>query len=161
MSSAPPKADLELGPHNGSNREALAIADANGQLTLWGSPSRISFAEFSNPTELHDMPTPVTVHVGNREFHSPIDIDADIPLNAVGMPFYREPLFSHWPTDQVYDVGSPPTKVSLPIATRALVAYGLFLSQNSSIYNCLFSSSAYDPVPFDHTDGSRADFCQC
>lgn len=35
--------------------EALAFADSNSTLQLWGSPSRMSFTSYSNPTEFPDQ----------------------------------------------------------------------------------------------------------
>ncbi|KAI9826617.1 MAG: poly(A)-specific ribonuclease [Thelocarpon impressellum] len=49
---------LELAPSG----EALALADADCSIQLWGSPSKLHFAEFSNPMEFADVasaPTPL------------------------------------------------------------------------------------------------------
>jgi PAB-dependent poly(A)-specific ribonuclease subunit 2 len=48
--------------------EALAISDADGYIHLWGSPSKLQFAEFSNATEFADPPDHVPA----------IDVDSDM-----------------------------------------------------------------------------------
>lgn len=45
---------IEIAPSG----EALAFADAECKIHLWGSPSRIRFAELSNPVELPDVVVP-------------------------------------------------------------------------------------------------------
>jgi PAB-dependent poly(A)-specific ribonuclease subunit 2 len=37
------------------------------------------------------------------------------PLNLVGMPYYREMLFSAWPSHLVSEVGAPPSKIDAGI----------------------------------------------
>lgn len=37
--------------------EALALADGQGAIHLWGSPSRIQFTEYASPTEFPDTPS--------------------------------------------------------------------------------------------------------
>jgi PAB-dependent poly(A)-specific ribonuclease subunit 2 len=34
--------------------EAIALADSNSQIHLWGSPTKVHFPEYSNPTETAD-----------------------------------------------------------------------------------------------------------
>jgi PAB-dependent poly(A)-specific ribonuclease subunit 2 len=41
---------LEIAPSG----EAIAMVDSENQLHLWGSPSRVRFAELSNPVEFAD-----------------------------------------------------------------------------------------------------------
>lgn len=89
---------LELAPSG----EALALATSICQIHLWGSPSKMQFAEYSNPTVFADTtPTPTTT----------IDWPPDSRLNDIGMPYYREVLLSAWPPTMVFDVGAPPPKI--------------------------------------------------
>ena len=46
---------LELAPSG----EALALADADCTIHLWGSPEKMHFTEFSNPVEWPDIPLPL------------------------------------------------------------------------------------------------------
>jgi PAB-dependent poly(A)-specific ribonuclease subunit 2 len=39
----------------------------------------------------------------------------DSPLNLVGIPYYREMLFSAWPSHLVSEVGAPPSKIDAGI----------------------------------------------
>lgn len=50
---------LELAPSG----EALALTDGECTIHLWGSPTKIHFAEFSNATEFADVP-PATLPMG-------------------------------------------------------------------------------------------------
>jgi len=85
--------------------EALALTDNLGTIRLWGSPSKIRFTEFSNPTEFPDaiMPPPT------------IEWTPETPLSSIGMPFYRETLFSAWPSHILFEVGAPPNKIDSTI----------------------------------------------
>lgn len=53
---------LDLAPSG----EALVLADAQCAIHLWGSPTKIQFTEYSNPTEFADTPALVS----SMEFHS-------------------------------------------------------------------------------------------
>ncbi|KAF1982126.1 PAB-dependent poly(A)-specific ribonuclease subunit PAN2 [Aulographum hederae CBS 113979] len=89
---------LELAPSG----DALAITDGFCQIHLWGSPAKMQFTEYSNPTEFPDTVAP------------PPSIEwsaKDEPLNKVGMPYYRETLLSAWPSHMVYEVGAPAAKI--------------------------------------------------
>ncbi|KAF2227442.1 ubiquitin carboxyl-terminal hydrolase-domain-containing protein [Elsinoe ampelina] len=88
---------LDLAPSG----EAIAIADAQCAIHLWGSPNKVQFTEYSNPTAFADSAQPVP----------PIDWSPEIPLNLVGMPYYRDTLFSAWPSHLVHEVGAPPAKI--------------------------------------------------
>ncbi|GAM89839.1 hypothetical protein ANO11243_078780 [Dothideomycetidae sp. 11243] len=88
---------LDLAPSG----EALALTDAQCSIHLWGAPSKIQFTEYSNPTEFADQAPPVTS----------IDWSPEIPLNIVGMPYYRESLWSAWPSHLIAEVGAPPVKI--------------------------------------------------
>ncbi|OTB10381.1 hypothetical protein K445DRAFT_322985 [Daldinia sp. EC12] len=84
-----------------SSGEAIALADNECYIHLWGSPSKIHFAEFPSPIETADSGTGPRI-----EFDSP-----ETPLSAVGMPYYREVLLSAWPSNMVTEVGAPPVKI--------------------------------------------------
>jgi PAB-dependent poly(A)-specific ribonuclease subunit 2 len=38
--------------------EAFALSDTNCNIRLWGSPSKVTFPEYSNPTEFANHPIP-------------------------------------------------------------------------------------------------------
>ena len=83
--------------------EALAVADADGWLHLWGSPSKLRFGEDGGAGQLPewgDVGAPVPY----------VDLAADVPLSAVGLPYYREQLLSAWPSAPVAEVGAPPAR---------------------------------------------------
>ncbi|KAF4122704.1 LOW QUALITY PROTEIN: PAB-dependent poly(A)-specific ribonuclease subunit 2 [Geosmithia morbida] len=97
--------------------EAIALTDADCQIHLWGSPSKLHFLDLAAPIESATQEEPIP----------PIDFSSDIsgtcryvemtarltegnrPLNAIGMPYYREVLASAWP-EILCDVGAPPVK---------------------------------------------------
>lgn len=88
---------IEIAPSG----EALAINDAECSIHLWGSPTKVHFNEMSKQPEFADVaPRP-----------PPLDWSHDTPLNLIGMPYYRERLFSAWPSDLVFEVGNPPAPI--------------------------------------------------
>ncbi|KAM0277743.1 hypothetical protein ACHAQH_005604 [Verticillium albo-atrum] len=96
--------------------EAVALADSASQIHLWGSPSKIRFVDFPQPTEFAgpEAPSPA------------IDWTAETPLNMIGMPYYREPLLSAWP-DMVSDVGAPPPNLDPQfLSTLKTTEFGLY-----------------------------------
>jgi PAB-dependent poly(A)-specific ribonuclease subunit 2 len=96
--------------------EAIAMADTDCYLHLWGSPSRVQFSGMQMPTEFAD-----------EETAPPGEWTLDTPLNAVGMPYYREVLLSAWPSNIISDVGAPPVKWdSNFLATLKATEYGLY-----------------------------------
>ncbi|KAF1965711.1 PAB-dependent poly(A)-specific ribonuclease subunit PAN2 [Bimuria novae-zelandiae CBS 107.79] len=88
---------LEMAPSG----EAFVLSDSNAHLHLWGSPSKVCFPEYSNPTEFADAVVPPPA----------MDWSIDTPLNTVGMPYYKEHLLSGWPSHMVFEVGAPPPKI--------------------------------------------------
>ena len=80
--------------------EALALADSESNIHLWGSPSKIHFAEYAQPVEFAEP----------EEAAPTLDWAGETPLNTVGMPYYREILASAWPANLISDVGAPPVK---------------------------------------------------
>ncbi|AEO64295.1 uncharacterized protein THITE_2110294 [Thermothielavioides terrestris NRRL 8126] len=81
--------------------EALAMADSECNVHLWGSPSKIHFTNMALPIELPKAEEPAPM----------LDWSPDTPLSSIGLPYYREPLFSAWPADIISDVGAPPVQL--------------------------------------------------
>ncbi|ORY62658.1 exonuclease [Pseudomassariella vexata] len=97
--------------------EAVALADGEFNIHLWGSVSKIHFAELANPVEFAQSGGPMPS----------LDWNDNTPLSSVGMPYYREVLLSAWPRDSVYEVGAPPTKEDTQfLATLQRRDWGLF-----------------------------------
>jgi PAB-dependent poly(A)-specific ribonuclease subunit 2 len=49
------------------------------------------------------------------------------PLSSVGLPYYREPLFSAWPADIISDVGAPPVQLDPAfLATLKQTEWGFY-----------------------------------
>ncbi|KKA29873.1 hypothetical protein TD95_004947 [Thielaviopsis punctulata] len=95
--------------------EAVALADGEGHLHLWGSPSKVQFASGTMPEfPSHEDSTP------------DIDWNGDTPLNKVGMPYYRESLLSSWPP-VVAEFAAPPTKIDTQhLASLNKADWGLY-----------------------------------
>ena len=103
---------LELMPSG----KGFAMSDSHCHLLLWGSPSKIRFAEYSKPTEFPDPVVPP----------KHLDWNAALPFNLIGMPYYREALLSGWPNSLVHEVGAPPTKLDPAVlASLRKTDYGL------------------------------------
>lgn len=96
---------LDLAPSG----EALVLTDAQCCIHLWGAPNKIQFQEFSTPTAFADPPNNLAT----------IDWSPEIPLNVVGMPYYRDTLLSAWPSHLIAEVGAPPVKIDQKIYATA------------------------------------------
>jgi PAB-dependent poly(A)-specific ribonuclease subunit 2 len=81
--------------------KGLAITDSNCHIILWGSPSKMQFNEYSKPTDFADPVVPAKY----------LDWSPGVPLNLIGMPYYREALLSGWANSLVHEVGAPPAKI--------------------------------------------------
>lgn len=86
--------------------EALALADNEGLLQIWGrgsNNSAVQFTEYPAPLEWPHTP---------QDNLSAIDIkDSETPLSEVGMPYYSTELLSAWPSHMIFDVGHPPQRI--------------------------------------------------
>ncbi|OCK74303.1 PAB-dependent poly(A)-specific ribonuclease-like protein subunit pan2 [Lepidopterella palustris CBS 459.81] len=81
--------------------EAFALSNTSCNIHLWGSPTKIHFPEYSDPTEFADHLVPPPS----------MDWSLGTPLSTVGIPFYKEVLLSGWPNHMVFEVGAPPPKI--------------------------------------------------
>ena len=91
-----------LGLELASSGEVLALSDSHCSIQFWSPPSGSSFNSYNNPTEFAD----------SEPIHSPAFGWTDAtPLNAIGMPYYREMLFSAWPSHKIFEVGAPPARI--------------------------------------------------
>ena len=88
---------LELMPSG----KGFAMSDSHCQIVLWGSATKMQFTEYTQITEFTDTPAP-SKH---------LDWSSDVPLNLVGMPYYREALLSGWPNSLVHELGARPQKI--------------------------------------------------
>ena len=97
---------LEIAPSG----QAMAIADSSCLIQLWGSPSQTRFANHSEPTDFAD----------EVSLHKPADLgwSDNKPLNSIGMPFYRETLFSAWPDHMTFDIGAPAAQIDPEVLTK-------------------------------------------
>ncbi|KAL2257791.1 hypothetical protein VTK26DRAFT_9164 [Humicola hyalothermophila] len=97
--------------------EALVMADTECNIHLWGSPSKVHFTDMALPIELPEPEEPAPT----------LDWSPDTPLSSIGMPYYREPLFSAWPADIISDVGAPPLQLDPAfLATLKQTEWGLY-----------------------------------
>ena len=85
--------------------EAIALADTDCFIHLWGHQGKLQFAELPNMVEVATPSDPIPQ----------LEFKDDTPLNTIGMPYYREQLLSAWPKDEVYDIGAPPPKEDLEV----------------------------------------------
>ncbi|RVD88607.1 uncharacterized protein DFL_002785 [Arthrobotrys flagrans] len=96
---------LELAPSG----DALALADTDAILQLWGKPDKIRFTELSNPIEWQSVPMPPPNVPEMNDYSS---------LASVGIPYYREQLLSAWPSHMVFEVGKPTPKIDSDILSK-------------------------------------------
>ncbi|PHH70824.1 hypothetical protein CDD80_5705 [Ophiocordyceps camponoti-rufipedis] len=96
--------------------EAMALADAECFIHLWGSPSKLHFVDLPAPVEFATPEEPMP----------PIDWTSETPLNSVGLPYYREVLASAMP-DTVSDVGAPPQRFDVQFVSSLKTAdFGMY-----------------------------------
>ncbi|GAB7366460.1 hypothetical protein MBLNU230_g8255t1 [Neophaeotheca triangularis] len=81
--------------------KGFGLSDSNCQITLWGSPTKMQYADFAQPTEFADAVLPA----------QDLQWSPETPLSMIGMPYYREMLFSGWAYNPVHEVGAPPPKI--------------------------------------------------
>lgn len=85
--------------------EALALADNEGLLHLWGRGSNevLQFTEYPNSIE---WPHTVQDNLPSMDIN-----DLDTPLSKVGMPYYTTELLSSWPPHMSFEVGHPSLRI--------------------------------------------------
>ncbi|CZS97451.1 related to PAN2-component of Pab1p-stimulated poly(A) ribonuclease [Rhynchosporium agropyri] len=104
---------IEIAPSG----EAFVLADAECNIHLWGSPSRMRFGDVSHPVEFTDP----------EETHIEVDWNPNTPLSSIGMPYYREQLLSSWPSHLIFETGAPPPKIDPQfLATLKSADWGTF-----------------------------------
>jgi PAB-dependent poly(A)-specific ribonuclease subunit 2 len=104
--------------------EAIVLADTEGCMHLWGSPSRFQFSGMQMPTEFAD----------EEQSPPPSNWDSETPLNSVGVPYYRDVLLSAWPSNIMSDVGAPPIKWDQNfLSTLKATEYGLYGRNNRAV----------------------------
>ena len=93
--------------------DAMVFCDADNNVHLLGvaHQTEIRFTDFSNQTVFADFQAPIP----------DIDLWADVPLHSVGMPYYREELFSSWPATMLFEVGKPAPKIDPDILANLKV----------------------------------------
>lgn len=121
-------ARIEISPTG----EALMLADNDCYMHLWGSPSRIQFTEYPVMIET-ETPIDEDQHKDTVwEDWSDEENDDTLPLNSVGVPYYRETLLSAFPS-LVVDVGAPPPRYELNLTeNKTAFEYGWYTPNNGS-----------------------------
>ncbi|CAG8466414.1 17986_t:CDS:10 [Racocetra fulgida] len=81
--------------------EMLAFGDSASIVHLWSDRKGSKINAYSSNVELPAVPSPTpNVFIGEND-----------PLSLIGMPYYREPLLSVWPSNMMFEVGNPPPKI--------------------------------------------------
>ncbi|CAB4393897.1 unnamed protein product [Rhizophagus irregularis] len=80
--------------------EMLAFGDAASFVHLWEDRKEAKINAYSNPIELPTIQTPPNITTSERS-----------SLSLIGMPYYKEPLLSVWPSNMRFEVGNPPPKI--------------------------------------------------
>ncbi|CCH46608.1 PAB-dependent poly(A)-specific ribonuclease subunit 2 [Wickerhamomyces ciferrii] len=103
-----------------STGDFLAIADGYSLLHLWSHNPEHSSMSSKIPLEYPTMPETNT---------TPISIDDDVPLNTIGMPYYKETLLSAWPAQTVFrSAGTLPKTIDSSILQNAQNIDGLLIA---------------------------------
>lgn len=103
-----------------STGDFLSIIDGFSLLHLWSHNPEHSSMSSKAPLEYATMPEPSSTKVS---------IDEDVPLNVVGMPYYKETLLSAWPNQTVFrSAGTMPKPIDSSIAQSAQIVDGLVVA---------------------------------
>lgn len=86
--------------------DALVYTDAENNIHLWAVSHNLE-PRFSN--------VPSQTLFPDYQGEAPEFDMLEDPLNVVGMPYYREELFSSWPASLVFEVGKLPPKIDVDI----------------------------------------------
>ncbi|KAK9240841.1 ubiquitin carboxyl-terminal hydrolase-domain-containing protein [Lipomyces kononenkoae] len=93
----------------------FALAGNTGSVQIWGTSESSQFTEFGRQIEWNDPVIDTTPSM---------NVADDVPLNTVGMPYYKEKLLSAWPPDMVFNVARPPEPMDPEIlATMKMVDF--------------------------------------
>lgn len=116
----------------------LAFGDSSGVIHQWMDYQETpednltkKFNTYSRVSEgWTDMDTSVIGTAGEIN-------DQNVPLNVIGMPYYTDPLFSHFPSYLTHRAGlPPPTKIPADILAnvRTVDSVGYALNPNPALY---------------------------
>ncbi|ODQ67985.1 hypothetical protein NADFUDRAFT_81094 [Nadsonia fulvescens var. elongata DSM 6958] len=114
----------------------ISLAEQNGTVHLFGNKSDGTFAEFPMETEF-----PTEMSYSRKEHRDPyISVDSEIPLNAVGMPYYQEELLSSWSYGGLtFKVGGMPSPIDYDVITNLqkadLFSYGNYNGPRRNLAN--------------------------
>lgn len=91
------------------NGEFLAFNDSRRHVHLWSLAALGNFLNFPSKLEQPDPPA---------EPVPPATLDDKVPLNSVGMPYYKEYLASNFPSDMVFTKAAArvPRNIALDVA---------------------------------------------
>lgn len=137
------------------NGEFLTFRDDASNLHLWGLSAGNSgnFTSFPSTLDLPDVtlqPSPVNV----------VGLNKDVPLNSVGLPYYKEFLASNFPTDMIFtkELLRPPKEIDEQLLEISRLNAGKILPYDKSKFGPRNIVRDYQPVS-NHThtkDGTLA-----
>ncbi|KAL6449506.1 PAN2 PAN2-PAN3 deadenylation complex catalytic subunit PAN2 [Candida maltosa Xu316] len=110
------------------NGDFLLFNDSYDNMHLWSiSPSSKDFVNFPQPIEQPDIIDP------NVDF---IDIDDNVPLSLVGMPYYKDLLLSNYPNDLrfVKETANLPGKIDMEMILESEKVPGRFIPYDKLKY---------------------------
>lgn len=128
-----------------STGDFLAIVDGYSLLHLWSHNPEHSSMSSKTPLEFPSIPEPST---------NQVSIDDDVPLNSVGLPYYKETLLSAWPPQTIYrSAGTIPKPIDSSILQNAQIVDGFAVAPyDKDKYGKRNVARKYIPV----TSGSAA-----
>lgn len=113
------------------NGEFLCFSDGFPNMHLWAlnsasAPNFVNFPAALDRPDVTSLPPSA----------NPIGIDDDVPLNEIGMPFYKEFLLSNYPTDMIFtkELLKLPRKIDALLLELSQSLPGKFLPYDSHVY---------------------------
>jgi PAB-dependent poly(A)-specific ribonuclease subunit 2 len=131
--------NLELAPTG----DVLAMVDSEGMLQLWSSMGKTNFTEFGVPIDWPEQHTRPNVALRDDTYVSLRSVlvlhcmlSFASPLNAIGMPYFNEPLLSNWDPHMVFEVPKQPQQRIDPdtLAAASVSGYAPFHKRHPRNY---------------------------
>lgn len=117
------------------NGEYLCFSDGFKNMHLWSMNTSTStnFANFPSALDRPDVTAEIVTN--------PIGLDDKVPLNAIGMPYYKEYLASNFPTDMIFtkELAKLPHKIDIDVPPG-------FHAYDKNKYGPRYVLKAYEPL---------------
>lgn len=100
----------------------MEISD-NGEYICCSEELRIHLLSFTSDNNFVNFPAPLEQQDVAAPLPPPMDVDDNVPLSSVGMPYYKDFLVSNYPSDMVFTK----SLLKVPESVDPSLGYGAFV----------------------------------